>query len=369
MIATTVHEKLGLKEVINASGKMTILGVSKVSDSVFEAQKAAGSTFFEMDDLFVKTGDYVAELVDAPSGHIVSCASAGIGLCVNAVITKGKALEVFRPYDFSLNSKREIVMPMGHLIDYGTPIDIMIAQGGGRVVLAGQANVCQKRHVEMMINEETAALFYVKSHHTVQKNMLTVADMAAVAKAYDLPLIVDAAAEEDVHAYLKAGAQLVIYSGAKAFEGPSSGLVIGETYMVEWVRASAKGIGRSMKIGKENVLGLVAAVEAYMKNDKETGTSMKERLAPFITAVNGIEGLQGAVVHDGAGRDIFRASVKVLAADAYGVIAALKEKSPAIYTREYQANQGIIEFDIRSVDGVEMDKIVERLAEIMKELR
>ena len=101
-------------------------------------------------------------------------------------------------------------------MDYGTPVEVMVQQGGGKVVEAGYANVCTPEHVEMMITKETAALLYVKSHHTVQKSMLTVDEMVAVARKYDLSVIVDAAAEEDLFGYYAVGADLVIYSGAKA---------------------------------------------------------------------------------------------------------------------------------------------------------
>ncbi len=70
-------------------------------------------------------------------------------------------------------------------------------------------------------------IMYIKSHHCVQKSMLSVLDAVQVAKEYNLPLIVDAE-EEDLNVYYELGADLVIYSGAKAIEGPSSGLVIGK---------------------------------------------------------------------------------------------------------------------------------------------
>lgn len=73
------------------------------------------------------------------------------------------------------------------------------------------------------------------------------------------------------------------------------------------------------------------------------------------------------IVQDGAGRDIYRASVKVTGKkNAKEVIAELKMEDPAVYTREYQANNGIIEFDVRSVNAEEMDKIVKRLEQIME---
>ena len=361
------YEKFNLKEVINASGKMTILGVSKVSDHVLEAQKIGGKSFFEMDELMLQTGAYIAKILGVADAHIVSCASAGIAQSVAAVIGKGSIKHVYRPYDPLVTDVREIILPKGHNIDYGTPVELMIAQGGGHVVEAGYGNMCTSEHIEMMITEKTAAIFYVKSHHAVQKSMLTVKEAIEVAKKYQLPLIVDAAAEEDLHAYMNLGADLVIYSGAKALNGPSSGLVLGKKTYIEWVRLQGKGLGRSMKIGKDNILGHVGAIEDYLQDGAETGASMKLRLEPFVINLNKMPNIEAKIVQDASGRDIYRASVKVTGAlTAKEVVMMQKQKSPAIYTREYQVNQGIIEYDIRSIDETEMEKVIQRLTEIMK---
>lgn len=357
-------EELDLKEVINASGKMTILGVSKVSESVLAAQRYGGEHFFEMADLAEKTGAYLAKLLKTEDAQIVSSASAGIAQSVAALIGQGDSYHLYHPYSEKI-SKREIILPKGHNVDYGTPVEVMVTQGGGKVVEAGYANMCTPEHIEQMITPETAAILYIKSHHTVQKSMLTVAETAEVAKAHDLPLIVDAAAEEDLFAYTQAGADLVIYSGAKALSGPSAGLVIGKQPYVSWVRLQSKGIGRAMKIGKDNILGFTQAMTDYLAEETESGASMQERLQPFIAAINEITGFEAKIVQDSAGRDIYRASVKVKEPSAKAVIDALKAGEPAIYTREYQANNGIIEFDIRAVNEQEMAVITDRLQEIM----
>lgn len=361
---TISYDKFGLKEVINASGKMTILGVSKVSENVLAAQRFGGEHFFEMSELFIQTGAYLAKLLKVEDAQIVSSASAGIAQSVAAIIGQGSLYHVYHPYTDRIK-KREIIVPKGHNVDYGTPVEVMVELGGGEVVEAGYANGCSAEQIEMMITDNTAALLYIKSHHTVQKSMLIVADAAAVAKKHQVPLIVDAAAEEDLYKYTQAGADLVIYSGAKAIEGPSSGLVIGTAKYIEWVRLQGKGIGRAMKIGKDNILGFTQALEDRLQNGSESGESMKQRLLPFIEELNKIEGLEAKTVQDGAGRDIYRASVKVQNKPATEVINALKAEKPAIYTREYQANNGIIEFDIRAVNEEELGKIVTRLNEIM----
>jgi L-seryl-tRNA(Ser) seleniumtransferase len=361
------YEKFKLKEVINASGRMTILGVSKVSENVLAAQRFGGEHFFEMSELSIQTGAYLAKLLHVEDAQVVASASAGIAQSVAALIGAGSTYHAYHPYTPKI-TKREIVLPKGHNVDYGTPVEVMVAQGGGQVVEAGYANMCSPEHLEMMITDQTAAVLYIKSHHTVQKSMLTVAEAAAVAQKHQVPLIVDAAAEEDLFKYIEAGADLVIYSGAKAIEGPSAGLVIGKKEYIEWLRLQGKGIGRAMKIGKDNILGFTQAVEDYIQNGSEAGASMKARLAPFIAGLNQLPNLTATVVQDGAGRDIYRASVKVSGPkSAKEVIQELKAKNPAIYTREYQANNGIIEFDIRSVNAAEMQKIVTRFSEIMNE--
>lgn len=182
-------------------------------------------------------------------------------------------------------------------------------------------------------------------------------------------MIVDVSGGRRFIRLLRGGGGLGDLFRTKAIEGPSAGLVVGgKKSAVEWVQAQGKGIGRAMKIGKDNILGFAQAVEDYLANGGESGESMKARLAPFIEAVNQIPALQATVVQDSAGREIFRGSVKVSGEiDAKEVIRQLKTQNPAIYAREYQANNGIIEFDIRSVNQTEMMKIVQRLREILGE--
>ena len=273
----TIHQKFNLKQVINASGKMTILGVSKVTDAVAQAQKEAGQTFFEMADLTVKTGQYIAKLLDVENATVVSSASSGIALSTAAVIGQG---DVYHLTDRI--SKRDIIIPKGHNVNYGTGVEVMVTLGGGHLVEAGWANECTPEQVEIEITDKTAALLYIKSHHTVQKSMLTIPQMSEIAKKHSLPLIFDAAAEEDLKKYYAQGADLVIYSGAKAIEAPSSAVVLGRDPYIPWIQLQNKDIGRAMKIGKDNIIGFVTALEAYLANGSEDGDSMK-RVSRYLS--------------------------------------------------------------------------------------
>lgn len=366
---SSIYEKYGLTKVINASGKMTALGVSKYVEEAIAAQQFGGRHFFVMDELAERVGAYVAKLVGAEDAQIVNSTAAGIAQAVAAVIGRGSSYHLHHPYSEKI-TRREIVLLKGHNINFGAPIETMVQMGGGRVVEAGYANMCMPAQLEAMITSDTAALLYVKSHHAVQKGMPTVAETAAVAHRNDLPLIVDAAAEEDLRKYLELGADLVIYSGAKALSGPTSGIVLGRAELVGWVRMQSGGIGRAMKVGKENVLGLAAAIEVYLEKGTETGEQMRERLAPFLEQLETVPHLEVTEAQDSAGREIYRAQVRVLNSaplQAKEMMQRLKEGDPAIYIREYQVNQGILEFDIRSLNVGEMRVIVERLGSIMRE--
>jgi L-seryl-tRNA(Ser) seleniumtransferase len=202
---SSIYEKYGLKQVINTSGRMTILGVSTPRQDVIDAVDYGLNHYFEIKDLVNKTGAYIADLLNVEDAVIVSCASAGIAQSVAAVIVKDNANLLVNLHSAPVTVPREIVLPRGHNVNFGAPVDTMVALGGGKVVEAGYANECSPEQIEACITPQTAAILYVKSHHCVQKSILSVEQAAVVARKHNLPLIVDAAAEEDLHVLLPDG--------------------------------------------------------------------------------------------------------------------------------------------------------------------
>lgn len=366
-MSQNIYQRLGLKRVINACGKMTILGVSAVSPEVMQATAEAAGSFVEIDKLVDRTGELVSIHTGAEDSYITSCASAGIAIAVAAVITRGEPDRVALMPDSS-GMANEVLMLRGHNIDYGAPITSAIRLGGGRVVEVGQSNLAARWQLEKAISERTAALLFVKSHHSVQKGMLTLADFVEVAKAHQLPLIVDAAAEEDLRLYVSQGADLVIYSGAKAFNAPTSGFITGKREWIECCKAQHHGIARAMKIGKENMVGLVKALELYAEG---ADSMTPEALATTVDAISALPGFSAEIEQDEAGRAIWRVQVRVhpdvLGIDARQVEALLRTGDVAIYTRRYFLHQGVFSIDPRTLDQSELAMIVERLAQISAE--
>ncbi len=352
---SSIHERYNLKQVINASGRMTALGVSTPPAEVVDAVRFAMGQYFEMDDLVAKTGAYIAKLLGVEAATVVSCASAGIALSVAAVVVREDAWVRDHLHDTPARGPNEIVMAKGHNVNFGAPIGTMVGLGGGKVVEAGWGNECFADQLEAAVGPNTAAILYVKSHHVTQERLLTVEEAVAVAKKCKVPLIIDAAAEEDLRCYYEAGADIVIYSGAKAIEGPTSGLVIGRKQYVDLVRQQSKGIGRAMKVGKEGIIGLATAIEGYLNRKTETGASMVERLEPFFKDLAGIDGVSTRVSWDSAGRDIARGEIvfdeKKLKRTARDIVATIRKGPTAIYFREHGINEGRLGVDVRSVNA------------------
>lgn len=145
--------------------------------------------------------------------------------------------------------------------------------------------------------------------------MQSIETMMRIAKEHQIPFIIDAAAEEDFQKYIRMGADIVIYSGGKALEGPTSGLICGKKEWMEACRMQYKGIGRPMKVGKEGVAGLIAALKQYPFK-KDNAEEQIERMTRLNAALADVKGLSCSIKQDEAGRAIYRAQIQVDASKA-----------------------------------------------------
>lgn len=364
-MANTLSAKYGLKRVINASGRMTILGTATSSDTVMEAMKNGGQNYVEVADLVDKAGQHIARLLGSEDAVVVNSASSGIALSIAALVTKGNRRRSERLHQDQLENN-EIILLKGHNVQYGAPIETMIYLGGGKLVEVGYANEGKAVHIEDAISEKTAAIVYVKSHHAVQKNMISVEEAWQVAKRNKVPMIVDAAAEEDLQKYITCS-DLAIYSGAKAIEGPTSGIVAGKKLYIDWLKVQFSCIGRSMKVGKETTFGLLQALDEY--GAKEDTSAQEKEVLDSLLSLDELRGVSVRIVQDEAGRSIYRARIQIDAqeanTDAIQVAEALREGDIAIYTRDYGVREGFFDIDPRPLSGDDIHVIESRIREII----
>jgi uncharacterized pyridoxal phosphate-dependent enzyme len=363
----SIFELYGCKQVINASGKMTALGASAVDPSVAKALNDAAMDYVDIAELMIASGKVIASVTGAEDGCPTTGAAAGIAISVAAVIA-GNSLTLIEQIPHTHGIRNEIILQKGHSVHFGASISQMITIGGGKVVEVGQANHVEKQHIAEAINENTAALFYVKSHHAVQKGMQSIEAMLSIAREKGIPLIIDAAAEEDLRKYIAMGADLVIYSGGKAIEGPTSGMICGRLSLIEACRAQYKGVGRPMKVGKEAIMGLLTALQRYDTRPDES-EKQRERMQWLIEQFTNTPGVKGAILQDEAGRAIYRAQLafdqKVIGLSANEIIKQLESGNPAIYTRNHYANLGIINIDPRPLLEGQEKIIVDRIKQLI----
>lgn len=367
----SIYQSIGLKRVVNASGRVTVLGVSTFSNRVAEAAKEAGQSYVVVEDLMTRAGELISEYTGAEASCPTSCASAAIALTVAALVTKGRYTDMMRLPDSS-GLANQIVLQKGHSINYGAPMATMIRLGGGVPVEVGQANEVHPEDIEEAICDKTAALLYVKSHHSVQKGMVSIETMRDIAHAHGLPFMMDCAAEEDFRKYIALGADVVTYSGAKALEATTSGFVTGRADIIRNVQRQYAGIGRAMKVGKEQIVGLLEAMDQYEQRDH--GAALAANVAKvdwLVDAVNSISGLKAEKIQDEAGRAIYRCRVTFDGRQPENltmesVNEQLRAGDPIVWARTEFLNLGKIDFDPRPMLDGDKELIAARLKAIME---
>jgi D-glucosaminate-6-phosphate ammonia-lyase len=364
------YSRLGVSNVINASGRMTSLGGSLLAPEVVAAMSAAAIAYVDLDQLKRAVGTRIAELAGAEAGWVTSGAAAGIAIMVAAVVAGEDPARIVKLPNADWEP-RSMLLQAGHLIDFGAPVEQMVRLAGGRPVAVGSVNRVSPEHLEAEIGPSAAAVLFVQSHHSVQKGMLTLDEVAEICHRRRIALLVDAAAEEDLRRYVAAGVDLVAYSGGKAFEGPTSGIILGSAAMIARCRAQERGIARAMKVGKEQVLGLAAALEAHGQND-EASTEARERaiLAALFDGLKTLPNTRIYEVPDEAGRPIRRLALApqeaVLGFTAVELMTELARGDPRIVVRGHQARTGIILLDPRPLQPAHVPIILSKIRAIYR---
>lgn len=365
------HEALGLRPVINVSGTMTSLGASIVVPEAIAAMAAILPQFVEINDLQRKVSPVIARLTGGESGFVTASCSAGISLAVAGAMTGDDIAAIERLPD-TAGLKNEVVIQIGHVVSYGAPVDQAIRLAGARPVLVGQATSAHRYHIEGAINERTAAAVYVVSHHVVQYGLVGLGEFVEVCHAKGVPVIVDAASEYDLKGFVAAGADIVLYSGHKFLGGPTSGIVAGSKALVRSAFLQNLGIGRGMKVGKESMLGVMAALEAWEERD-HAGIRAREKgyLHLWRDTLEGRPGVKPVVEPDPTGNPLDRLRVSITPEEAHitawDLADALARGNPPIIVRDHEVEHNYFYLDPCNLHPGQETIVAERLtAELTK---
>ncbi len=288
-IGPNIFQSIGVEPIINCRGTFTIIGGSIERPQVRAAMEAASKDFVQYDELADGIGKRLAEITGAEWGMVSAGCAAGMKHITAACVTGGNPEKLIRIPDLTGFEKTEVVIPSSSRNVY----DHAIRNIGVKII---EVNTLEE--LENALNARTAMIYLMAFDESQPGQVLSLENVVKIAKPHKIPVLVDAAAEvltiPNVH--LQRGADVVVYSGGKAICGPQcAGLVLGrkDILMSAW-QASAPhhGPGRDNKVGREEMIGMLAAVEAWPKRDHEkewkTWLSWLDHIAKKVSAIEGI---------------------------------------------------------------------------------
>lgn len=395
-----ILEGLGLDPVINAVGRASQLGGAILTPGVRAAMNAAAQHALPMSEIQQRAATVIAELTDAEAGCIASGADACLFLAAAACMTGADPAAMDRLPD-TTGLANEVVVHRAHR----TPFDHALRAAGARLVEFGYVGPgsgvgAYRWQLDAAITEQTVAILYVYTGSKPWPNVLELETVVEVAHAHGLPVIVDGAGADlaGLRALITMGADLVAVSGGKAIGGPAgSGLLAGR---LDLVRAASmqqqdmhvhpdlwsplfgsaqeapvsdgpphQGIGRSMKVGREEAVGLIAALLETANRD--TGAEEERCLAVSTAVVETLAGLEDVDVRL-IGPPEWPAMVQIqlpTARRAHEVAAALAAGRPRIWVGSINLGNGTLWAAPMDVHDDEVPVLIERLRAVLKDER
>ncbi len=388
-------ERLGLTPVINANGAASRLGGNLLSAAAQEAMIAAGQCFIPLHELQARASETIARVTGAEAGCVASGAAACLFLAAAACMA-GDDLAAMDRLPNTEGLRNEIVMHRAHR----NPYDHALRATGARLVEVGYLGVPSSPGVrawelESAITDRTCALFYVVPGLTTEVLPLHV--VAEIAHRHGLPVIVDAAGAlppaENLTRFVHEGADLVAFSGGKGIGGPAgSGFLAGRRDLVLsatlqqqdmyihpalWEGPfgpsaptlsegpARQGLGRMLKVGREEIAGLIAALEEYVERDHAAEQARTLAIARAI--FEGLQGMAGAKCSLVTPPEATWARVVVDFTDHGGASRAaevarnLRHGSPRIFCLDAWIDTGVLILQTTTLQEHEVNVLVERV--------
>ncbi len=262
--ARDVIRELGIRSFINAAGTFTALTGSLMRPEVVAAMQVASRQYVTLEDLHDAVGQRIAELLHCESALVTAGCASALSLATAACVA-GKDPEKIRRLPDTSGMKNEVIVQKTHRVGY----DHAIRNAGVKLV-----EVVTRQEMEAAISERTAMMFFLnladpkgKVHHE---------EFIEIARSHNVPTLIDAAADippvENLWRFTKLGFDLVAFSGGKGLRGPqSSGLLLGRKDLIAAARLNNCPYGdtlcRTNKVNKEEVVGMLVALESYLKED------------------------------------------------------------------------------------------------------
>lgn len=287
-----VYTRLGIRPLINGVGVVTHLGGSLMPPEVVAAMEQAAKHFIPLTELQKKVGARIAELLGAEAAMVTGGCASAITMATVACVARGDKENHKRLPD-TTGMKNEIVQQKSHRGGYEQQMLLV----GTKIVW-----VETREELDRAINDRTAMMFFYNEMEP--EGQIKRDEWIRVGKQRGVPTFNDAASDTPpvgrLSQYIKEGFDLVAFSGGKALRGPQcSGLLMGRKDLIEGAVPAMNpyaSIGRGMKVGKEEMIGLLAAIERYLKVDHDAEyRELESRVNYMIRTLAKLPGLKAEV--------------------------------------------------------------------------
>ena len=370
----SVYAKLGVRPVIHGSGTTTRYGGSLMRPETIEAKREAAQALVNIDELNEAAGAAIARMLGAEAALVTAGSAAGLVLQAAACITGDDPERIARLPDVT-GLRHEFVIQRAHRFSY----DQSFRVPGGVLVEIGLARRTMAHELENAIGERTAGVVHLVSPFTSPPGMLSFEDVVRIAHARGVPVLVDVASmippRENLFRYLRGGADMIVVSGGKGIRGPqSTGILAGRRDLIRAATLNAspnQAIGRAAKTSKEEIVGLVTALELFLAEDEKAEMERyREVCQRIVDGLGDIHGIRAVIEQDPVNRVLPHAVVYFepswTGPSGRAVQLALAAGDPHIYVQQGPHQGGY--FDEIAVDPINLqpgDEVVvtRRLAE------
>ena len=283
----SIYQAIGVRPLINARGTVTVVGASQMMPEVQQAMDDAVREYVQIDELMDAVGERLGKLTGAEFAYVSCGASAAITAGTAGCVTGGDPDKLWMIPDLT-GMKDEVIIPAYSRTAY---------DAAAKAVGVKMIEVSTLEDLKLAIGPQTAMILVLAGSGS-ENGPLSLKVISSVAKPLGVPILVDAAAEglEVPNPHLSQGADLVAYSGGKYLRGPQcAGLLIGRKDLIIASRINAgphHGFGRGFKVGREEIMGMLAAVEMWFKRDHagewKTWVSWANHIMKRLSTIPGV---------------------------------------------------------------------------------
>src|SRR5262245_25229076 len=369
-----IYTRLGIRPIINARGTHTRLGGTLIRPDVLDAMCEAATAYVVLDELQDKASDVIARATGAEAGFVVAGAEAGL-LVGTAATMAGTDPAKIAQLPVTDGMKNEAIMHRAHRNGY----DQGVRAAGARIVDIGYGGSALPYQLQAALNERTALVVYLMSPWA-SPGALSLARTCEIAHAANIPVLVDAAAmlppANNLQQYIAEGADLVTFSGGKGLMGPqSSGLLAGRADLIRAARMNCNpnhSVGRAAKAAKEDIVGLMVALENYMQRDHDADVALWRAQAEWmLSRLGDLPGVRSTYLHDGREHPVPRVELVFApesAINSHELVLALEEHDPRVFLFEptgATAQPSSIVINTQTMQPGEEQIVVEALREMI----